>query len=103
MGNYVVVESFVKGKSEVISCEDRIVITPYYCAVIDGATSKTPMKILNLTPGFWAAELIKQSIIDLPYDCPLKVVTELITEKIRSCYLVFVIMKYGLLEIVNVV
>ena len=30
MGNYVVVESFVKGKSEVISCEDRIVITPYY-------------------------------------------------------------------------
>ncbi|BCI64626.1 hypothetical protein [Coprobacter secundus] len=91
MGNYVVVESFVKGKSEVISCEDRIVITPYYCAVIDGATSKTPMNILNLTPGFWAAELIKQSIIDLPYDCPLKMVTELITEKIRSCYI-----KYGL-------
>ena len=40
MGNYVVVESFVKGKSEVISCEDRIVITPYYCAVIDGSQAE---------------------------------------------------------------
>ena len=91
MGNYVVVESFVKGKSEVISCEDRIVITPYYCAVIDGVTNKASVNILNRTPGFWAAELIEQAIIDLPYDCPLKMVTDLITEKIRSCYI-----KYGL-------
>ncbi len=90
MGNYGVIESFVKGKSEAIPCEDRIVITPYYCAVIDGVTSKTPMNIQDQTPGFWAAELIEQAIINLPYDCPLKVVTELITEKIRSCYI-----KYG--------
>ena len=69
MGNYVVIESFVKGKSEAIPCEDRIVITPYYCAVIDGVTSKTPMNIQDQTPGFWAAELIEQAIINLPYDC----------------------------------
>ena len=87
MGNYTVIESFVKGKSDVIPCEDRIVVTPYYCAVIDGATSKTSFRIQHKTPGFWAAELIESAIKKLPRNSTLNMAAGSITEKIRTFYI----------------
>ena len=38
-------ESFICGKHTAADCEDGIVCTPNFVAVIDGSTSKTPLRL----------------------------------------------------------
>ena len=38
-------ESFICGKHTAADCEDGMVITPHFAAVIDGSTSKTPLRL----------------------------------------------------------
>lgn len=38
-------ESFICGKHTAADCEDGIVCTPNFVAVIDGSTSKTPFRL----------------------------------------------------------
>lgn len=39
-----ITEQFICGKHTATDCEDGIVITPHFAAVIDGSTSKTPLR-----------------------------------------------------------
>lgn len=43
--NFVVEEYFLKGKKNPDSNEDGILVTPYFAAVIDGATSKSDFEL----------------------------------------------------------
>ena len=47
--SFVIEESFVKGKSLTSLCEDGWVATPDYVVVIDGATSKSDLRIGGVT------------------------------------------------------
>ena len=38
-------ESYICGKHTKADCEDGMVITPWFAAVIDGSTSKTPRRL----------------------------------------------------------
>ena len=40
-----ITEQFICGKHTAADCEDGIVITPHFAAVIDGSTSKTPLRL----------------------------------------------------------
>ncbi|MEE9416181.1 MAG: hypothetical protein V3V01_12925 [Acidimicrobiales bacterium] len=51
-----VVEQFVEGKSDDIICEDLIVVTTDFAAVIDGASDETGMKFGGWSGGRFAAE-----------------------------------------------
>lgn len=51
-----ITEQFICGKHTAADCEDGIVITPHFAAVIDGSTSKTPLYIARggRKCGWWA-------------------------------------------------
>ena len=40
-----ITEQFICGKHTAADCEDGIVITPHFAAIIDGSTSKTPLRL----------------------------------------------------------
>lgn len=40
-----IIESFIRGKHDDAHCEDGIVVTHDFAAVIDGSTSKTPFHL----------------------------------------------------------
>lgn len=67
MNTLKVLEQFTIGKSTTIPSEDAIVVTPYYAAVIDGATPKTTFHYPNgETPGARAARLLTVAVENLP-------------------------------------
>ena len=58
-----VIESKIEGKKSQESCEDGLVITPDFIAVIDGSTSKTPRHLSpNMKNGRYAMVLISEYI-----------------------------------------
>lgn len=59
-------EVFLKGKSSEAANEDRIVVTPYYIGVIDGATSKSDFRKEEMTTGQWAGRLVEEAVKSLP-------------------------------------
>jgi len=65
-----VVEQFIAGKSGVDSdlCEDAIVVTQHFAAVIDGATDKTGCLYGGVKGGRAAALAIASAVEDLPAD-----------------------------------
>lgn len=64
-----VLEQYTTGKSTTIPSEDAIVVTPYYAAVIDGATPKTKFRYPNEeTPGARAARQLTKAVESLPTD-----------------------------------
>lgn len=63
-----VVESFLKGKKDETSNEDGLCLTPWFAAVIDGATPKTGFRPDGRTPGRKAMELVSEAIWLLPHD-----------------------------------
>lgn len=68
---FTVIESRVEGKyGDASRCEDALVMTPDFVAVIDGATSKVP-PIDGKTSGRWAAELLVAVITSLPREATL--------------------------------
>ncbi|MBR4545484.1 MAG: toll/interleukin-1 receptor domain-containing protein [Oscillibacter sp.] len=67
-------------------CGDAIVKTPYYIAVIDGATPKGEM-LWDGKPGdVYVAQLLKDAIISMPYDMKAADAIEYLNAKIRDCY-----------------
>ena len=40
-----IAEQFIQGKHSAADCEDGIVVTDHFAAVIDGSTSKTPFRL----------------------------------------------------------
>ena len=59
-------EVFLKGKTSEAANEDRIVMTPYYIGVIDGATSKSDFRQEGMTTGQWAGQLVEEAVRSLP-------------------------------------
>lgn len=60
--SWSIVEQFVESKSDNRSCEDVIVATPYFAAVIDGATDETGMRFKEKSGGVFAAETLGSAI-----------------------------------------
>jgi hypothetical protein len=63
--NFSVIENFCEGKSKPELCEDRVVITSHFAAVIDGATSSAPLAS-GKPGGIVAAEAIAAVIHTMP-------------------------------------
>ena len=58
----VVVESFVEGKDQRRVCEDVIVTSDDFAAVIDGASDETGVQYAGKTGGRFAADAIAMAI-----------------------------------------
>lgn len=69
---FTIIEQALTGKAGDASlCEDALVITPGFAAVIDGATSKSPLRFSGKTTGRVAAELLSEVVAALPADATL--------------------------------
>lgn len=69
---FTVIEQALTGKAGDASlCEDALVITPGFAAVIDGATSKSPLRFSGKTTGRVAAELLSEVVAALPADATM--------------------------------
>ena len=79
-------EVFLKGKVSEAANEDRIVITPYYIGVIDGATSKSDFRQDGLTTGQWAGRLVEEAVKELPPHAAGTEATAAITDRIARFY-----------------
>ncbi|MBR5764937.1 MAG: hypothetical protein IKX93_10015, partial [Bacteroidaceae bacterium] len=60
-----IIEQFSKGKNENQPCEDRLVITDDYVAVIDGSTSKGNFTFDGMRSGLIAAKLVGDCIAEM--------------------------------------
>lgn len=64
-----ITEQFICGKHTAADCEDGIVITNDFAAVIDGSTSKTPKRLdPSMKNGRFAMLLISEYIKQMPAD-----------------------------------
>ena len=83
-----IIESIIVGKKNHDSCEDCLVITDGFVAVIDGSTSKTPFQISNkMKNGRFAALLISEYIErELPDNATIDVFCTGVTKKISDQY-----------------
>lgn len=81
-----IIERFIEGKHGLSACEDGIVVSDNYVAVIDGSTSKTPLRIKSsMSNGKFAMELVAAFIRRMPATLTIgdfcKVVTTAISDQ----------------------
>lgn len=84
-----IIEQFVQGKKSQATCEDGIVVTDNFVAVIDGSTSKTPFRLdENMTNGQFAMRLIANYITDTLSEPGVSAETfcERMTDQFRTAY-----------------
>lgn len=82
-----IVEQFIQpGTGDPLRCEDAIVVTAHFAAVIDGATCKTEHRYEGLTPGRMAVRLLTQGIQHLPETADLHEALHHLTACIRRYY-----------------
>lgn len=82
-----IVEHFICGKHTTADCEDGIVITPHFAAIIDGSTSKTPFQLQpGIKNGRLAMTLIAHYIQHMPADTTLHGFCEGITQIVANEY-----------------
>ncbi|MCF0208309.1 MAG: hypothetical protein HUK07_02565 [Bacteroidaceae bacterium] len=85
-----ILEYFIQGKKSVELCEDALVITEHYVAVIDGSTSKaTRTYHPTMSNGKLASETIRTAIGQLPADATCSNVCKHLTAAIAEQYLRF--------------
>lgn len=84
--NFTVEEYFLKGKKSPETNEDGIIITPYFAAVIDGATAKADFSLDGKKTGRLAMELTLSAIREFPKDIDAEEAVGRITKKIHSFY-----------------
>jgi glycerophosphoryl diester phosphodiesterase len=75
-------------------CEDAIYTGPHFVAVIDGATSRTKRRWDGKTSGRIAAETIRATFDQLPYNATAFQTTDILTTAISSLY-----EQYGVFDI----
>ena len=83
---YEIIESFTRGKSSVEKCEDGIVCTQDYVAVVDGSTSKNDFTFNGMTTGRNAMYIIVRAIKEMPNYLNAIEVINFISNKIKSVY-----------------
>lgn len=82
-----IIESLIKGKKSQETCEDAIVLTDHFAAVVDGCTSKTPTRIIaGKTNGQLAAEMVRSYISTLKADCNVEDFCQAITKSFHQLY-----------------
>lgn len=82
-----IIEQIIVGKHTPGDCEDGIVITPAYVAIIDGSTSKTPHRLHpNMRNGRYCMLAISHFIRCMPADLTLEQFCEHVTAHIHSLY-----------------
>lgn len=81
-----VVESYLKGKKSPAANEDGIVVTPYYIAVIDGATSKSDFSLDGKKSGRLAMEIVCDAVRTLSPDATMPEAMRHITSAIADFY-----------------
>lgn len=82
-----IIESLTQGKRTPETNEDGLVITTDHIAVIDGSTSKTPLRFHpTMTNGHYAMLLIADFIRQMPPDITLDLFCEGVTAAIRREY-----------------
>ena len=82
-----IIERNIVGKNPHGGCEDGIVATRHFAAVIDGSTSKTAMRVNgNYTNGQWCMMLIAEYVAEMPCDICLDGFLDGITQHIRRQY-----------------
>lgn len=82
-----VIEQFLEGKHSQDECEDGIVVTDNYIAVIDGSTSKTVKRLNgNMSNGQYCMRLIADFVRSISKDCNLEEFCEGITSTINKLY-----------------
>lgn len=80
-------ESFICGKHTMTDCEDGIVCTPHFAAVIDGSTSKTPQRLdPNMKNGRFAMLLVSDCIRHIAADATLEDFCQSVTSRIAEEY-----------------
>lgn len=84
----IIREQKLKGKRRDASlCEDALVVTDDYIAVIDGMTSKTARLYGGRTTGRYASEMIASAVSSLPPGLSFREAAERLTKVIHSAYL----------------
>ena len=86
VSNFTIEESFLKGKQSPQTNEDGIIVTPYFAAVIDGATAKSTFTHDGKKTGRLAMELALEAIREFPKDIDATEALRRITEKIHQFY-----------------
>lgn len=82
-----ITEQFICGKHTAANCEDGIVITNNFAAVIDGSTSKTPKRLdPSMKNGRFAMLLISEYIKQMPADYTMNNFCRGITLRIAEEY-----------------
>lgn len=85
-GNFTVEEYFLKGKKSPETCEDGIIVTPYFAAVIDGATAKSDYSLNGEKTGRLAMKLALDAIRSFPRDISAEKAINQISQKIYDFY-----------------
>lgn len=73
-------------KNNLKDCEDELVITDNFIAVIDGVTSKLKIKYDDKTTGKKASEVILETIKEFAYDITSVDAVKMITRKLEGEY-----------------
>ena len=82
-----IIERFIEGKSKnELLCEDALLITYDFIAVVDGVTGKTSRKFNGLSGGKAAALKVCECIVGFPADIDCYTAIERITESVKSLY-----------------
>lgn len=79
-------ECFLKGKKNPQTNEDGMIVTPYFAAVIDGATAKSTFTYEGKKTGRLAMELALEAIRNFPKDIDAADAIRRITERIYDFY-----------------
>lgn len=81
----IIIERFMVAKKSG-ECEDEIVVTDDFVAVIDGLTSKSNFQLDQMTTGQLAAKLVKKTIEQYPRHITRQQAIEKLTEVIYNFY-----------------
>lgn len=82
-----IIEQQVIGKRSAADCEDGLVVTPDYVAVIDGSTSKTPHQLHpSMRNGRYCMMAIQHFISHMPAELSLSQFCEQVTAHIHRLY-----------------
>lgn len=80
-----IIEQFMQGKNPDPSrCEDALVVTEHFAAVIDGATDKTGIDYGGKTGGRVASECVADALRKLDPDADLRTLVEAATSLLRD-------------------
>lgn len=82
-----IIEQAVIGKRDQETCEDGIITTDNFVAVVDGSTSKTPLRVNPaMTNGRYCMETVCQHIATLPAATTVEEFCDSVTYKIMCIY-----------------